>query len=143
MVRATQLGVAVGTLGFILILMGLFPGVTGARPAAGVGAVQFMIIWTGFTLLIMGALIYVRYGLGSDDEANLTRQIGIRLAWTGLIFIGMAGLADFLGFGSHTPSGNADALFGQLQLVGVIGGFLLSSLGIALYALGFLSSSKS
>lgn len=134
MVRATQLGVALGALGFILILMGLFPGVTGIRPALGVGAVQFVIIWVGFILLVFGALIYARYALNVDNSASLTQKVGVRLAWTGLIFIGMSGLADFLGFGSHAPIEGSDVLFGELQLIGVMGSFLISSIGVMLYA---------
>jgi hypothetical protein len=142
MVRATQLGVALGALGFVLALMGLFPGVTGIRPAAGVGAVQFIIIWSGFVLLIIGALLYVKYAFFSHQSSNLGQQIGVRLAWTGLIFTGMTGLADFLGFGSHTPSLTSEALFGELQLIGVIGGFLLSALGVVVYALAGMPRAK-
>ena len=132
--RATQLGVALGALGFILILMGLFPGVTGIRPALGVGAVQFVIIWVGFALLILGALIYVRFAFDIHSSPSLLQKVAVRLSWTGLIFIGMCGLADFLGFGSHAPLEGSDVLFGELQLIGVIGSFLISSLGIILYA---------
>jgi hypothetical protein len=139
MFRATQLGVALGALGFILTLMGLFPGVTGIAPTQGVGAVQFVVIWIGFALLILGGLIYVKYTYYPQSSSNLVQQIGVRLAWTGLILTGMSGLADFFGFGSHMPTLTVDVLFGELQLIGVLGGFMLSSLGVAIFALGGLS----
>lgn len=138
--RATQLGVALGALGFILILMGLFPGVTGIRPALGVGAVQFVIIWVGFVLLIFGALIYARFAFNIRETPSLLQKVAVRLAWTGLIFIGMSGLADFLGFGSHAPTPDADVLFGELQLIAVIGSFLISSIGVMLYAYSSIRS---
>ncbi len=135
MVRATQLGVALGALGFILTLMGLFPGVTGIIPGRGVGAIQFLVVWVGFFLLILGAIIYVKYAYFPHDPSNLSQQVGIRLAWTGLILTGMSGLADFLGFGSQIPSPETVPVFGELQLLGVVGGFLMSALGVMLYAL--------
>lgn len=134
MVRATQLGVALGVLGFVLALMGLFPGVTGITPGRGVGAVQFLVVWAGFFLLILGAIVYVKYAFYANDTSNLSQQVGIRLAWTGLILTGMSGLADFLGFGSQIPSVDIAPIFGELQLLGVMGGFLMSALGVLLYA---------
>jgi hypothetical protein len=135
MVRATQLGVALGALGFVLALMGLFPGVTGIIPGRGVGAVQFLVVWVGFFLLVMGAIIYVKYAFYPRDASNLAQQVGIRLAWTGLILTGMSGLADFLGFGSQIPSVDTAPVFGELQLLGVVGGFLMAALGVMLYAI--------
>lgn len=134
MVRATQLGVAVGVLGFVLTLMGLFPGVTGIVPGRGVGAIQFLVVWVGFLLLILGAIIYVKYAFYMGETSNLAQQIGVRLAWTGLILTGMSGLADFLGFGSQLPTVETVPVFGELQLLGVVGGFLIAALGVMLYA---------
>ena len=142
MVRATQLGVALGALGFVLALMGLFPGVTGIIPGRGVGAIQFLVIWVGFFLLILGAIVYVKYAYFPHESSNLAQQVGVRLAWTGLIFTGMAGLADFLGFGSQTPALDVAPVFGELQLIGVIGGFFLSSAGVVLYALAGMPRSR-
>ncbi|MCA9910750.1 MAG: hypothetical protein KC519_18970, partial [Anaerolineae bacterium] len=112
MIRISQFGVALGALGFIVTLMGLFPGVTGIRPGEGVGAVQFVVIWFGFVGLILGGLIYVKYTYYPQKPSNLGQQIGVRLAWTGLIATGMCGLADFLGFGSHIAPVAAEPVFG-------------------------------
>jgi uncharacterized membrane protein len=136
MMKVTQLGVALGVLGFMLALMGLFPGVMGFNPTPGVGAIQFFIILVGFFLLIVGAIIYVKDAFYAEQPSNLVQQVGIRLAWTGLIFCAMSGLSDFLGFGSHTPTPTSDVVFGELQLIGVIGGFLLSSIGVIIFAAG-------
>ncbi len=142
MIRASQLGVALAALGFVLTLMGLFPGVTGVVPAEGVGAIQFLVIWSGFTLLILGGLVYAKYTYYPNSPSTLAQQVGIRLAWTGLIAIGMCGLADFLGFGSHTPGQAQEVVFGEIQLIGVLGGFFLSAFGAAIYALAGTSGSQ-
>lgn len=135
MVRLAQLGIAVGALGIVLTFMGLFPGVMGITPAAGIGTVQFFIILSGFTLLIFGALIYVKYAYYAEVGSTLLQQIGVRLALTGLMFSGLVGLADTLGFGSH-PRSEGETYFGWLQAFGVLAGFLVASIGVLIYAVG-------
>lgn len=135
MVRLAQVGIALGALGGVLTLMCLFPGVTGINPAAGIGTVQIFGILVGFSLLIFGALIYVKFAFYVRQPSTLTQQIGIRLALTGLVFAALAGLADALGFGSHPRVEHADTYFGAWQAAGVVGSFLLSSVGVLIFAL--------
>ncbi len=143
--RVAQIGIALGALGAVLALMGLFPGVTGLEATGGVGIVQVSAILIGFSLLIFGALIYVKFSFYENLPSTLAQQIGTRLALTGLLFAAIAGLADVLGFGSHL---SPDVLIGPLQTVGVIGSYLLSALGVLLYAVagqesaGYLSRSS-
>lgn len=134
MARVAQFGIALGALGAVLTLMGLFPGVTGLEPTVGIGIVQIFTILCGFLLLIMGALIYVKFTFYARRPANLAQQIGIRLALTGLLFAGMAGFADILGFGSHVRDLGVEPFLGLWQAVGVIGGFAIASLGVLIYA---------
>ncbi len=134
MVRLSQFGIAVGALGIVLTFMGLFPGVTGVTPTPGIGIVQVLLILVGFSLLIGGALIYVKYTFYVRHRANLAQQIGIRLSMTGLMFGAMAGLADILGFGSNLRSIDGDIFFGPWQAVGLLGAFLLASIGVLIYA---------
>ncbi len=134
MPRIAQFGIALGALGTVLAFMGLFPGVTGLSPASGIGIVQIFTVLVGFTLLIFGALIYVKFTFYVGRPANLAQQIGIRLALTGLLFAAMTGTADVVGFGSHISSTNSEPLFGFLQAVGIIGSFILAALGVLLYA---------
>lgn len=135
MIGIAQFGIALGALGIMLALMGLFPGVTGIQVAAGVGIVQFVTIVTGFALLDLGALIYVKFTFYVGRPANLAQQIGVRLTLTGLVLGGLTGMADFLGFGSHVRGEGGDVFFGQLQAIGLLGSLLLSALGVAIYAL--------
>ncbi len=134
MVRLSQFGIAVGALGIVLTLMGLFPGVTGVEPTPGIGIVQILMAITGFSLLIGGAFIYVKYTFYEKQRATLAQQIGIRLSLTGLMLGAMVGLADILGFGSNVRTATTDIFFGPWQAVGLLGGFLMASIGVLVYA---------
>lgn len=132
MARVAQLGIALGALGVVLTLMGLFPGVTGITPTPNIGILQILAMLTGFAFLIFGALIYAKFTFYENTSPNLIQQIGVRLALTGLLFAALSGLADILGFGSHTLE--SDVLLGPLQALGVIGSFLVAALGVLIYA---------
>jgi len=134
MPRIAQFGIALGTLGAVLMLMGLFPGVSGLPPTIGIGIVQIYALLVGLGLLIIGGLIYAKYTFYPHTPSNLAQQVGIRLALTGLVFAGISGLADVLGFGSHVREAGADILLGPLQALGLIGSFVTASIGVVLYA---------
>jgi hypothetical protein len=108
--------------------------VTGIDPGRGVGIVQYATIYTGFLLLNLGALLYVKYTFYANRPANLAQQVGFRLTLTGLLLGGMAGLADFLGFGSHMRTETTDVVFGPLQAIGAVGGLVVAALGVIIYA---------
>ncbi|HRL14179.1 MAG TPA: hypothetical protein PKX07_20025 [Aggregatilineales bacterium] len=131
MARVAQIGIALGVLGIVLVLIGLFPGVTGISPTANIGIAQIIAMLAGMAGLILGALIYARFTFFENHVANLTQQIGTRLALTGLLFASLSGTADILGFGSHTL--DSEVLLGSLQLVGVIGFFLMAAFGVLIY----------
>ena len=133
MVRLSQLGIAFGALGIVLTFMGLFPGVMGLRPAEGIGPVQIVIILSGFAMLILGALIFVKYAYYPEQPSTLAQQIGSRLALTGLVISALIGLSDSLGFGSHLRS-EGEPYFGWLQAVGIVAGFLIASIGVMIFA---------
>ena len=133
--RFAQVGIALGALGVMLCLMGLFPGVTGAQPTLGIGLVQVVMVLFGYTLLILGALTYLKFTFYLEVPSTLVQQIGIRLALTGILFAALAGLADILGFGTHIRDDVADIFFGQLQLIGILASFGLSSIGVLIYVL--------
>ena len=133
--RFAQVGIALGALGVMISFMGLFPGVTGAETTAGIGLIQVAMLIFGFGLLILGALIYLKCTFYLEVPATLSQQVGMRLALTGLLFAAMAGLADILGFGSHIRNEAGDIFFGQLQMIGILACFALSSFGVLVYVL--------
>jgi len=135
MERFAQVGVAVGALGIVLALMGLFPGLTGVQPTFGIGIVQVLLLLSGYGLLLLGGLIYAKSMFYLGQNATLWQQIGTRLALTGWIFAALSGLADLFNFGSHSRSATSDIFFGQLQALGLIASFGVSAFGILLYAL--------
>jgi hypothetical protein len=133
--RIAQLGIAIGALGAIITIMGLFPVVTGLPPTAGIGLVQIFTVLIGYTLLIWGALIYVKFTFYSFSHSNLAQQIGTRLALTGLVLAAMTALADVLGFGSHGFVSGSAVFLGKWQAAGIIINFLLSAMGVLIYAI--------
>ncbi len=133
--RFAQVGIALGALGAMICLMGLFPGVTGTELSVGIGLVQVVMVLFGYSLLIFGALIYLKYTFYHEVPATLSQQIGTRLALTGILFAALAGLADILGFGTHIRDDVGDIFFGQLQMIGILASFCLSSFGVLLYVL--------
>lgn len=136
MTRLSQVGIAIGALGAMILLMGLFPGFTGLAPTPGIGIVQLFGILTGFTLLIFGALMYVKFAFYAMQRPNLIQQIGTRLALTGLVIAPLAGLADSLGFGSHGAEVTADTFLGPLQAIGIIISYIMSCVGVLIFAVG-------
>ncbi len=130
----SQIGIALGALGVVLAFMGLFPGITGIITGAGIGIFQFSAIIVGFGLLNLGALMYVKFTIYAAQSSNLAQQVGIRLSLTGLVLAGMAGFADVLGFGSHGINQNTDTFFGGVQALLVIACFLISAVGVLVYA---------
>lgn len=130
-----QFGIALSTLGAVLALMGMFPGVSGLDATPGIGVLQIVMILSGFTLLISGALLYVQGAFYPRVKHNLAQQVAVRLSATGLLFAGIAGMGDLLGFGSHPPLITDGPYLGYWQALGLIGGFVVSSLGVVLFAL--------
>jgi len=140
--RFAQVGIALGALGVMLCFMGLFPGVTGVEPTAGIGLVQVVMVLMGYSLLILGALVYLKYTFYLEVPSTLVQQIGTRLALTGILFAALSGLADILGFGTHIRDDLIDIFFGQLQMVGILASFGLSSFGVLVYVLAGASKAR-
>ena len=137
MERVSQVGIFLGVLGIVLAVTGLFPGIAGIPTVSGIGAVQLVTVLVGLSLLIFGALLYVRFTFYPTGSANFTQQIAVRLSLTALLFASMSAVADILGFGSNVRVlYEEDIFFGPLQAAGLIGGFLVAAAGVLLYALG-------
>ncbi len=136
MARVAQFGIALGALGLLILIMGVFPGVTGRAPTPNVGLVQLMALLVGWSLMAFGALIYAKFTFFPKSMSTLTQQLCSRLALTGIVFASICGLADVLGFGSHAGVLAGDVIIGQFQIGGIIGSFVLSSLGVLIFVLG-------
>ncbi len=136
MARFAQVGIALGAFGVVIALIGMFPQLIGFTPTFGIGILQVLTILTGYALLLLGAFIFVKFSFYLGKAATLVQQIGVRLAITGLLFAGLVGLADIFGFGSHVRGEDSDIFFGEWQALAFILSFVLSCVGILVYALG-------
>lgn len=134
MARLAQIGIAIGAIGVLMMLIGLYPGVTGIEPTPGVGILQIITMLSGMTLFILGALIYVKYMFFANQPATLAQSIGTRLAMTGLLLAVLVGMADVLGYGSHGAQMEEPNVLGPLQAAGIIGSYALSCFGVLVYA---------
>jgi hypothetical protein len=135
MQRYSEISITVGALGIVITLIGLFPGIVGLEAAAGVGVLQVLVILLGFSILFASAFFFVKKAFYDGQPATLAQEIGVRLTLTGLLIAGAAGLADVLGFGSHPSTPSTRPFLGRLQAIVFIGGILLASSGVLVYAL--------
>jgi MFS family permease len=97
---------------------------------------QILVILSGMIVLIVGAFLFVQSAYYPGQKHNLAQQIALRLSMTGLVIASASGLADVLGFGSH-PLGleNQRPLLGWWQTTGLIGGFVIASIGVLIFTL--------
>lgn len=135
MSRFGQVGIAIGTLGVMIALMGLFPSITGVDATPEIGVIQVFMLLVGYGLLTFGAVLYAKVNFYSGVAANLTQQIGLRLVLTGLLFASITGLADIFGFGSHVRTATTDIFFGGLQAVGFLACLAVAAFGVLLYSI--------
>jgi hypothetical protein len=141
--KLTQFGIAVAILGAVITFIGLFPGVVGLEQTTDVGVIQVLTILVGFSALITGAFIFVQSTYYPGVKHTLAQEIGVRLSMTGLVIATASGLSDILGFGSNPPITDVQRPFvGPYQTFGLIGGFLIASLGVVIFAMfGHIDSS--
>ncbi|NDJ52596.1 MAG: hypothetical protein GYB68_05865 [Chloroflexi bacterium] len=130
--RLAQIGVLGSAAGGVFFFLGLFPFSVSADATPGVGVIQIGSVLTGLFLLVAGAYLVVYALIHRDQPRSLMRDIGVRLGMTGLVFAAAALLADVMGFGSHEVQDGS--LFGWLQALGMLIGFLIASIGVLVYA---------
>jgi hypothetical protein len=133
--RFSQVGIAVGILGGVIAFIGLFPASVGLEVASGIGVLQVLVIVAGMSIMISGAVLYVQTTYYAGIKHNLAQQIGIRLSATGLVISLTCGLADVFGFGSHLPTPDTRPFLGTFQIAALIGGFIIASVGVLIFAL--------
>jgi hypothetical protein len=119
-------------LGAIILFLGLFPFAVDLG-IEGVGLAQIMTWLVGLTLLVLGAYVVVFALVHRDRPRTLLRDIGVRLGMTGLVMSAAAALADIMGFGSHGMG--TSFLFGWVQVVGMLVGFVVAAIGVLIYGL--------
>lgn len=129
-----QISITVGMLGVVTTLAGIFPGIIGLEAAEGIGVLQVLTILLGFSLMFTAAYIFAHQTFFAGLPTTLAQDIGIRLTLTGLLISAAGGLADVLSFGTHTSPEYTRPLLGPLQTAVFVGGLLIASSGVAVYA---------
>lgn len=130
-----QICITIGTLGVVITLIGLFPGIIGLEAAEGIGVLQVLVILLGFGILFIAAYLFAKQAFYPGQPTTLAQDIGTRLTMTGLLIAAAAGLADVLGFGTHITGDYDRPLLGQLQALFFIGGILIASSGVVIFTL--------
>ena len=130
-----RFGIAVGALGGMLILLGLFPTIMGIEPSPGFGILRTTTVLIGYTVMTFGAFVFVQSAYYPGQPHTLGQQIAVRLSMTGLLGSAAAGLADVLGYGSNAPGPQSRPVLGTYQTLGIVAGFILAALGVLLFAL--------
>lgn len=133
--KFAQLGIAVALLGGVITFIGLFPSAIGLEASPGVGVLQVLTILVGFSVLMSGAFIFAQAAYYPNKRHNLAQKIGLRLSMTGVVLATAVGLADVLGFGSHSPLLDQRPILGPWQTAGLIGSFVIASLGLLIFVL--------
>ena len=90
MERHAQFSITIGTLGIVIALIGLFPGIIGLEAASGMGVLQVLVTLFGFTLLYTAA-VFAKLEFFPGMPATLAQNIGFRLTLTGLLIAAAVG----------------------------------------------------
>jgi len=127
--RRVRLGLVVLIIGFIFFVLGAHPAVLGFDRSPVTGYVQIAVFLVGLAMICLGGYITLN-ALWNGAEKTIAADIGLRLVSTGYVVAVASGMADILGFGSHTFP--AIPYFGPLQAIGVMIGEVIIILGFLL-----------
>ena len=130
--RLAQAAVAVVAAGFVIFIIGLFPGLLELDATPGIGLLQIGVFLFGLTLMTLGSYIYLYATRHRGQPTRLRQDIGVRLMATGVIIAYASGFADVLGIGSQY--GAERPLFGPMQAAGVALSILIIVIGMFLYS---------
>ena len=131
--RLARLGVTVLVFGMVVFIIGAFPQLINLELTSGIGILQIMVMLVGIFFLTFGGYIYAYATRQRGRPPRLRERIGLRLMLTGYLFCGAAGLADVLGFGSHSGP-ETPPFLGPVQGIAMLVGLVVIIIGIALYA---------
>jgi hypothetical protein len=116
-------------VGLMIFAIGVEPDIIGMDRSPVVGFVQVGVWLTGLTVMLLAAYALVRV-VRNGRPNSLRADIGVRLVATGYVISAAASLADYIGVGAQRLPNVA---FGPLQVIGLVGGIVISVLGLILY----------
>lgn len=119
--------------GLIIILLGFFIFVVGAKPAwfdwdnsPTVGFIQVSVLLVGLGIICLGGYVGL-LALWKGRQRTIAADIGMRLVATGYVVAVFAGMADVFGLGTHPMPGVP--FFGPLQSRGIVVGQVVIAIG--------------
>jgi hypothetical protein len=122
-----RIGVGLTVIGLLIFLLGAEPGLFGLDHSIAIGFIQIAVFSIGLVVICLGGTLSLN-SLWPNHYRTIAGMIGVRLAWTGLIFALISALADMLGMGTR-PFPYYQPFFGFWQARGVIAGQVLMIIG--------------
>ena len=120
--------------GLSSMVIGLFIFILGAKPqwfnldaSEAIGFIQMGVFSFGLVLIGAGGTLSLD-ALWKSEARSIVADLGLRLAWTGLIVAILSALADMIGVGTR-PFPEFQIFFGYWQARGVIAGELIMIVG--------------
>jgi hypothetical protein len=123
-----RIGLAFAFVGFLVFLLGVFPGLFRMDRSQPTGFIQIAVFLIGLALICIGGYVSLNT-LWNGMEKSIIADVGLRVVSTGYVIAVASGMADVFGFGNH-PFPRIP-YFGPVQAIGVM-------IGEALIAIGFL-----
>lgn len=123
-------GIILTFLGLFFFLLGADPGLFGLDRSPVIGFVQVAVFSFGLLVLTLGGSITLN-SLWPKGGRGILADIGLRLAWTGLVVALASGMADLFGLGTR-PLTESTTFFGYWQARGVLIGEIIILLGFLL-----------
>ena len=130
--RLAQTALVLVAAGFVIFIIGLFPGLLDLDATPGIGLLQIGVFLVGLTFMTLGSYIYLYATRHRGQPTRLRQDIGVRLMATGVIIAYASGFADVLGIGSQY--GAERPLLGPMQAAGVALSILIIVFGMFLYS---------
>ena len=127
--RRVRIGLISTLIGFGLFLIGCKPDLFLLDRSDVIGFVQIAVFLVGLAFICLGGYISLM-GLWRNRRLSLAADFGTRFVATGYVIAVFAGMADVFGFGSHPLPGVP--FFGELQVLGVLIGQAIISIGLLL-----------
>lgn len=121
------LGMLFTFAGLFLFVLGADPGFFGLDRSAVIGFVQVSTFSLGLIVTCLGGSLCLA-SLWPKTEMSIVAEIGLRLAWTGLVISMASGMADVFGLGTR-PLSESITFFGYWQARGVLIGEIVIIIG--------------
>ena len=126
-----QLGRRAGLIftgvGLMVFILGAKPDWFGLNISEAIGVVQIGVFSFGLLLIGLGGT-FALHSLWPPHWRSIPADIGLRLAWSGVVMAIISGMADVLGLGTR-PLSSSFTFFGYWQARGVVIGQVLMLIG--------------